>query len=157
MQHPYLELPTALMPLVPAEVLGKLAQIRAQATQLDRLPPPEKLQKEQDELRARGGALLKARDALPWVRWGFAPASPSLLTAFTSMWIHSGWLHLLGNLLFFFATGPFLEDAWGRALFARSTWLRGSSRSARTRSTSPAARFRSWAPRARSRVSWARS
>ncbi len=117
-EHPYLELPTELMPLVPAEVLGKLARIRAQATQLGRLPPPEKLQKEQKELRARGNALLAARETLPWVRWGFVPAEASLLTAFTSMWIHSGWLHLLGNLLFFFATGPFLEDAWGRTLFA---------------------------------------
>lgn len=116
-QHPYLEVPAELRPLVPPEILGKLAQIRAQASQLGRLPPLDKLGQEQQELLARGSELLRARDALPWVRFGFVPAQPSLVAAFTSMWVHTGWLHLVGNLLFFFATGPFLEDAWGRPLF----------------------------------------
>jgi membrane associated rhomboid family serine protease len=117
-EHPYLEVSGELRPLVPAEVLGQLAQIRARANELGRLPPAHELQREQRELDERGAALLRARAALPWVRWGFVPAEASLVTAFTSMWIHGGWLHLIGNLLFFFATGPFLEDAWGRPLFA---------------------------------------
>ena len=117
-EHPYLEVPTDLLPLFPAELVGKLAQVRARVTQLGRLPPLDVLDEEQQELRARGGALLAARDAMPWGRWGFTPARPSALAAFTSMWVHVGWLHLIGNLLFFFATGPFLEDAYGRPLFA---------------------------------------
>lgn len=117
-EHPYLEVPPELMPLVPPEVLGQLADIRARATQAGRLPPLDILEKEQQELRDRGRALLRARDALPWMRWGFVPARPGILSAFTSMWVHVGWLHLVGNMLFFFATGPFLEDAYGRPLFA---------------------------------------
>ena len=117
-EHPYLEVPHELMPLVPSEVLGQIAQIRAEADALGQLPPPDELEQQQHELDERGAALLKAREALPWVRYGFTPAKASLVSAFTSMWIHAGWLHLLGNLLFFFATGPFLEDAWGRPLFA---------------------------------------
>jgi len=30
------------------------------------------------------------------------------------MFIHTGWMHLLGNMLFFYLSGPFLEDAYGR-------------------------------------------
>jgi membrane associated rhomboid family serine protease len=117
-EHPYLEVPPDLMPLFPPEVLGKLARIRAEAAEAGALPPADELDREQHELKARGDALVKARAAMPWLRWGFVPAQPSLVSAFTSMWVHVGWLHLIGNMLFFFATGPFLEDVYGRALFA---------------------------------------
>ena len=33
------------------------------------------------------------------------------------MFLHFGWMHLLGNLLFFYICGPLLEDRWGRLLF----------------------------------------
>ena len=36
---------------------------------------------------------------------------------FTSMFLHFGWMHILGNLFFFYLTGPLLEDLWGRAFF----------------------------------------
>jgi membrane associated rhomboid family serine protease len=35
----------------------------------------------------------------------------------THMFLHFGWMHLLGNLLFFYLVGPLLEDVWGRPLF----------------------------------------
>jgi membrane associated rhomboid family serine protease len=35
----------------------------------------------------------------------------------TYMFLHFGWMHLLGNLLFFYLVGPLLEDVWGRILF----------------------------------------
>ncbi len=35
----------------------------------------------------------------------------------TYMFLHFGWMHLLGNLLFFYIAGLLLEDAWGRPLF----------------------------------------
>ena len=35
----------------------------------------------------------------------------------TSMFIHGGLVHLLGNLLFFYLAGPVIEDAWGRGRF----------------------------------------
>ena len=35
----------------------------------------------------------------------------------TSMFLHFGWMHLIGNLLFFYICGPLLEDRWGRWLF----------------------------------------
>ena len=32
--------------------------------------------------------------------------------------MHAGWLHLIGNMLFLFLSGPFVEDLYGRPLFA---------------------------------------
>jgi hypothetical protein len=37
---------------------------------------------------------------------------------FTYPFLHSGWLHLLFNLLMLFVVAPFVEDVWGRPLFA---------------------------------------
>ncbi|MGE5048761.1 MAG: rhomboid family intramembrane serine protease, partial [Deltaproteobacteria bacterium] len=36
----------------------------------------------------------------------------------TAMFLHFGWMHILGNLFFFYLVGPLLEDLWGRAFFA---------------------------------------
>ena len=49
--------------------------------------------------------------------YGYVPAEPRLLTLFTSMFLHGGWMHLLGNMLFLWLAGGSLEDRWGRILF----------------------------------------
>jgi membrane associated rhomboid family serine protease len=41
-----------------------------------------------------------------------------VLNALTCLFVHAGLFHLLGNMLFFFVTGPFLEDLYGRPIFA---------------------------------------
>jgi membrane associated rhomboid family serine protease len=38
-----------------------------------------------------------------------------LFTLFTSMFMHAGWLHLLGNMLFLYVFGNNVEDAFGHA------------------------------------------
>ena len=40
-----------------------------------------------------------------------------LVTALTSMFMHGGWLHILGNMLFLWIFGNNVEDAMGRARF----------------------------------------
>jgi membrane associated rhomboid family serine protease len=40
-----------------------------------------------------------------------------IFSAFTSMFLHAGWLHLLGNLLFLFVFGNNVEDRLGRLRF----------------------------------------
>lgn len=44
------------------------------------------------------------------------PASP-YLTAFTSMFMHGGWLHLIGNMLFMWIFGNNVEDYLGHSGF----------------------------------------
>ena len=51
-------------------------------------------------------------------RWALVPARISegtqTLTFLTSMFMHAGWLHILGNLLFLWVFGPQIEDVMGR-------------------------------------------
>lgn len=44
--------------------------------------------------------------------------APALLTVFTSMFMHGGWLHLGGNMLFLWIFGNNVEDSMGRPRFA---------------------------------------
>ncbi|MCD0450988.1 rhomboid family intramembrane serine protease [Actinocorallia sp. API 0066] len=44
-------------------------------------------------------------------------AKTPLLSAFSSMFLHSGWLHLLGNMLYLFVFGQATEDRLGRFRF----------------------------------------
>ncbi len=45
--------------------------------------------------------------------FGFIPASWSILTVFTSMFLHAGLAHIAGNLWFLFIFGDNIEDAFG--------------------------------------------
>ena len=38
-------------------------------------------------------------------------------TIITAMFLHSGWLHIIGNMVFLWAFGPQMEDAMGRLRF----------------------------------------
>ncbi len=56
-------------------------------------------------------------------RWAFVPsrflADPvgDFATLFTSMFMHAGWAHLLGNMLYLWIFGDNVEDRLGHALF----------------------------------------
>ncbi len=42
---------------------------------------------------------------------------PALATIFTSMFLHGGWMHLLGNMLYLWIFGNNIEDAMGHTRF----------------------------------------
>jgi membrane associated rhomboid family serine protease len=65
------------------------------------------------QLGAGGSPDLQARLAL-------VPADPRLSALLGHLFLHSGWLHLLGTLFFLAATGPWLEAQLGRRLFVAS-------------------------------------
>ncbi|HET9868937.1 MAG TPA: rhomboid family intramembrane serine protease [bacterium] len=71
-------------------------------------------------LALSGGA--GQREAL---RYAFTAAHPSLLTAVTSMFLHGGILHLLGNMYFLYVFGDHLEDRLGRAAYLGAYLLSG--------------------------------
>lgn len=56
-------------------------------------------------------------------RWAFVPrrflANPGgeFATIFTSMFMHAGWIHLLGNMLYLWIFGDNVEDRLGHALY----------------------------------------
>jgi len=55
------------------------------------------------------------------LRWSLVPAhiltGHGVITVFTSMFMHAGWEHILGNLLFFWVFAPEIEDVMGPLRF----------------------------------------
>lgn len=49
--------------------------------------------------------------------YGYRPADPSLLALFTSMFLHGGFMHLAGNMLFLWIYGDNVEHRLGRMPF----------------------------------------
>ena len=77
----------------------------------------------QTSLGAREEAALYALGVIPAVILDHAELAPGLswvdpaLTPFTSMFLHGGWMHLGGNMLYLWIFGNNIEDAMGHARF----------------------------------------
>ena len=54
-------------------------------------------------------------------RWAAVPAAISTghnwVTIFTAMFMHGGWMHIIGNMVFLWAFGPEMEDAMGHVRY----------------------------------------
>jgi membrane associated rhomboid family serine protease len=124
-EHPYLEVPPIMEQFLSEEDTRYLDEQRSAF--MREAPAHERAfldleQKKLDELVASWDEV--RRQSFSY-RFGLVPAERNPLTALTSLFVHAGWIHLLGNMLFFFVTGPFLEDLYGRPLFATFYVLAG--------------------------------
>src|SRR2546423_5920593 len=71
-----------------------------------------------DEFDKKLMAYVEARKGTLSYRYGFAPNGDwKIYQLITSAFLHSGYEHLFGNLIFFFAIAFVLEDYWGRGVF----------------------------------------
>jgi membrane associated rhomboid family serine protease len=66
----------------------------------------------------------------PFVRqWSVIPADlvagKGWVTIFSAMFMHGGWMHIIGNMVFLHAFGPEVEDAMGRLRFLSFYLLSG--------------------------------
>ncbi|WGI22976.1 rhomboid family intramembrane serine protease [Amylibacter sp. IMCC11727] len=56
-----------------------------------------------------------------WDTWAIVPAEivagQDLMTLLTGMFLHGGWMHLIGNVLFLYIFGDNIEDAFGHVRF----------------------------------------
>jgi len=103
-EHPYLRLPNQFARVIPA----------------GRPPPnlgPEVIAEEQARLDGLMSQFQASASASVYRTYGYIPAEPRLLSMFTSMFMHGGWFHLIGNMLFLWLAGGSLEDRWGRVFF----------------------------------------
>ncbi|MFA6955715.1 MAG: rhomboid family intramembrane serine protease [Thermoanaerobaculia bacterium] len=116
-EHPYLIPPEAAAPYLPKGAAGYMAGARKDAEQNGSLPNRSVERAEQQRLDELAAELARLVDTMPERRFGFTPGKPSFIARFTSLFVHTDFMHLLGNMLFFFATGPFLEDVFGKPLF----------------------------------------
>ena len=58
--------------------------------------------------------LIAAANELPTVGYGYRPGDPSPVTFLTSLFLHAGIWHLLGNMLFLWLAGAVIECFWDR-------------------------------------------
>jgi membrane associated rhomboid family serine protease len=119
--HPYLAFPTKMLPAgMPEPQRERIGLLAEGMRSLSGKAPASDEQRgqEQHELDRLVEVFREAVTEHPFKVWGLVPANPRAIAFLTSMFMHAGWLHLLGNMLFFYIAGPFLEDAYGRPLFA---------------------------------------
>jgi len=128
-EHPYLELDDDFEVQVYGEADGVEEEFREFAEGMAGMFPQERTSgdrtKEQAELDRLTDEALASRDAHSFFRWGLIPADFSLIGLVSHMFMHGGWLHLIGNLLILYLAGPFIEDVWGRPLYALFYLLSG--------------------------------
>jgi membrane associated rhomboid family serine protease len=126
-QHPYLSPPPEIANRTGPRFAAALEELRgkwqAEGGQVD----PEVAATEQLRLNELGEEALEAIRARPAERLGYVPAEPHAWTVLTHMFVHGDWLHLLGNMLFLFLSAPFVEDRYGRPLFAALYLLSGAA------------------------------
>src|SRR5436309_10000244 len=79
--------------------------------------------------------LLELMGGEPFVRqWSVIPADivtgKGWVTIFSAMFMHGGWMHIIGNMAFLHAFGPEVEDAMGRLRYLTFYILSGLAASA---------------------------
>jgi len=73
--------------------------------------------------RPQGETFVFQYGAIPSVIFGYAAlppeamAVPAIVTLLTSMFLHGGWMHLIGNMLYLWVFGNNIEDVMGHARF----------------------------------------
>ena len=78
---------------------------------------------QQSMAEAAGHKLILALGAIPAVIFGYGHLPPDLVlipaqaTLFSSMFLHGGWMHLIGNMVFLWVLGDNVEDAMGHGRF----------------------------------------
>ena len=73
--------------------------------------------------------------------WGVIPADFTLLTLFTSMFLHGGFLHAGGNMLYLWIFGDNVEDRFGRGRFLAFYLLCGAAAAVAQTLVSPSSRI----------------
>jgi len=73
-----------------------------------------------------GTAKRRAAEERPGVEVVDLEEPPFWITIFTSMFMHGGWLHIIGNMLFLWVFGNNLEDRMGRGRFLAFYLLAGT-------------------------------
>ena len=119
LEHPYLDLDPRFEKLMQKAFSFQDTGVFFSAMRSEFSPPEDReiLVREQAELDRLTSTALNDLQRNDLRRFGLVPGDPSLLGWITHMFMHAGFLHLLGNLLILYLAGPFLEDVWGRPLF----------------------------------------
>ena len=121
--HPYLEIPPEGREYFEDWQLQQLDALHEATNKQDL--DPQQVQEDQQTLNSLFREVKKGEKANPYVRFGYIPAEPSFISLFTCLFIHAGWLHLIGNMFFLYLAGCSIEDIWGRPLYTGFFLLSG--------------------------------
>ncbi len=103
-ERPYLRQPPEFRGLIPAKPTREDVSATAMAAEQERL----------------NGLMREYRQSTKHTvfrEYGYVPSEPNPLGLLTSLFLHVGWMHLLGNMLFLWLAGTALEDRWGRICY----------------------------------------
>jgi len=121
-EHPYLRLDSRALEELPSELSGDFRALQQSGAPVPSDVSDFELAAEQADFDAELlGALSElnsARASHPYFAHGLRPAAITAWGLIAHMFMHAGWMHLLGNLFMLFMAGPALEDRWGRPLYA---------------------------------------
>lgn len=113
-RHPHVEVPPEMKIILNDRTRLVLEKLRVDAVR----PSARQLARQQEAIDALAKKARESLDVLPSFRFAYSTRDSDLYRLITYMFLHADWLHLLGNVLFFFVSGPFVEDVFGRPLFA---------------------------------------
>lgn len=118
-QHPSLEPDhDAMVRLLGERTATRFSQeLESLREQMSLTGATEATEEDQARFDALALDLAHLKESLPSQRLGYVPAEGNFLGLLTSMFVHSGWFHLIMNMLFLYLLAPFIEDVWGRPLF----------------------------------------
>ncbi|MEO1338434.1 MAG: rhomboid family intramembrane serine protease, partial [Myxococcota bacterium] len=88
------------------------------------LVPPEAASWLRDIMRANPGYRPSQYDVFTFLN-GYKPGAPELSDLFSAMFLHAGWSHLLGNMLFLWIYGDNVEHRLGRIPYLLTYLLTG--------------------------------
>ena len=119
LEHPHLEMPDQFLRQVmtPRQVDEFRLLIEVRKNQVPPAADLEDRKREQAELTGIIDRYFKAKSEHPAFAHGLIPSDMSAAALLTSMFMHAGWLHLLGNMFMLYLAGPPVEDAYGRPVF----------------------------------------
>ncbi|MBW2713449.1 MAG: rhomboid family intramembrane serine protease, partial [Deltaproteobacteria bacterium] len=136
-ENPYLEPTPEILDVVGRDVSSGqreqyLELIRQDGYDMGAYLDPQELQRQQDhldDLIAMANSNFAAEptevQSNPFTRWGLTPADPQAVNFITHIFMHGGWMHLIGNMFMLLIAGAAIEDRFGRPLFAAFFLLGG--------------------------------
>jgi membrane associated rhomboid family serine protease len=119
--HPYLEMEPRFHTVFVNQVGEDQARLFAEHMRQSGPGPPKnpaRLQYQQDRFDWLIEAYFREMDTSLLGRFGLVPSRFNASHLVTYQFLHVDGLHLIFNLLMLFVVGPFVEDVWGRPIFA---------------------------------------
>ena len=119
LEHPYLRLDADIERAMHGTATPEMREAFREGLRMTKQEPDRETQTaQQTELDRLCEEAKNDSPEHPFYRWGLVPAHVGPVALITHLFLHAGWLHLLGNLFILYLCAPFIEDVWGRPLFA---------------------------------------